>query len=158
MISEAGFASRNPWRLSHREVEPHRREVAVLRRGRERLAVPLPHVEEVPLVALQNRQRHFFGPKEPALLAPAEEVGEGLRLASHGARCALLHAQGLEVLPRLPAQRAGHARRAQRVPLGATQLVLPRAARHDSDRLWVRREFRCGREQCVSRLGGVLGG
>ena len=69
------------------------------------------------------------------------------RLACHRARCALLHAQRLEVLPRLPAQRAGHARRAQRVSLGATQLVLPRAARHGSNRLRVRCDFPRGISQ-----------
>ena len=65
--------------VPHQPTKPaaHRRQPRVLRAERERLSVPLAVVVEISLVAFEDGARHFHRMLDPALLGPADKIGDG---------------------------------------------------------------------------------
>jgi len=65
--------------VPHQPAKPaaHRRQPRVLRAERERLSVRLAVVVEISLVTFEDGARHFHRMLDPALLGPADKIGDG---------------------------------------------------------------------------------
>jgi len=93
--------------VSHQPAEPpaHRRQPRVLRAERQRLPVFLPVVVEIPLIAFQDRARHFHRVLDAALLGPADEVSYRVACVLGGVFRVVFHQQPFEMFFQQAAQR-----------------------------------------------------